>query len=60
MSTVSLCELFLSNAACICGLTGTLGHTDGAKLVFCIRVRLQFECVLVVDQSLGTLRQARA
>lgn len=42
------------------GLTGALGHTDGAILVLGIGVGLQFECVLVVNEGLGTLRHARA
>lgn len=42
------------------GLTGALGHTDGAILVLGIGVGLQFECVLVVNEGLGTERHARA
>lgn len=42
------------------GLTGALGHTDGAILVLGIGVGLQFECVLVVDEGLGTQGHARA
>lgn len=42
------------------GLTGALGHTDGAILVLGIGVGLQFECVLVVNEGLGALRRARA
>lgn len=37
------------------GLTAALGHTDGAKLVLGVGIGLHFECMFVVDQSLGTL-----
>lgn len=42
------------------GLTGALGHADGAILVLGIGVGLQFECVLVVNDGLRTQRHARA
>lgn len=42
------------------GLTGALGHTDGAILVLGVGVGLQFECMLVVDEGLGTQRHAGA
>lgn len=44
----------------MCQLTRALGHTDGAILVFGIGIGLQFECVLVVDECLGTQRHAGA
>lgn len=42
------------------GLTGALGHTVGAILVLGVGVGLHFECVLVVDDGLGTQRHAGA
>lgn len=36
-------------------LTGALWDTDGSVLIFGIRVGLHLKCLLVVDQSLGTL-----
>lgn len=45
---------------CVVGLTGALGYTDGAILVLCIGVGLQFEFMLVVDESPGTKRHTGA
>lgn len=41
-------------------LTRTLGHADGAVLVLCTWVGLQFEGVLAVDHRLRTLRHTGA
>ena len=56
---MSLCE-HVGTKQRVCGLTGALGHTDGAILVLGIGVALQLECVLVVDEGLRTQRHARA